>query len=113
MTKRSEVRSPLVEIHNRHPSSFRMDFDHGGLPTKTALLWLLSDVFWHGVGQVNWEFLTAPPQRGSGWRHLADSGFNGTDCGVCLGVSIPWGWQWLLCLLSSPKIRVFWDGWCV
>jgi len=37
-----------------------MDFDHGGLAVATlvtaALLWLLSDVFWHGVGQVNWSF---------------------------------------------------------
>jgi len=36
-----------------------MDFDHGGLVATlvtAALLWLLSDVFWHGVGQVNWSF---------------------------------------------------------
>jgi len=55
MTKRSEVRSPLVEIHT-NPSSvilqngFRPRFRC--YPVTAALLWLLSDVFWHGVGQV-------------------------------------------------------------
>jgi len=100
MTKRSEVRSPLKLYQIRHPSSFRMDFDHGGLAVATlvtaALLWLLSDVFWHGVGQAGVSD-GSTAQRGSGWRHWADSGFNGTDCGVCLGVSIPRGYGCYAC----------------
>jgi len=37
MTKRSEVRSPLKLYQIRHPSSFRMDFDHGGLAVATLV----------------------------------------------------------------------------
>lgn len=57
-----------------------------------ALLWLLSDVFWHGVGQVSWEFLTAPPRnagRDGGIGPILVS--TGLIVGVCLGVSIPLG----------------------
>lgn len=58
----------------------------------TALLWLLSDVFWHGVSQVSWEFLTAPPRnagRDGGIGPILVS--TGLIVGVCLGVSIPLG----------------------
>jgi len=26
-------------------------------------LWLLSDIIWHGAGQISWEFLTAAPEN--------------------------------------------------
>jgi phosphate transport system permease protein len=57
-----------------------------------VLLWLLSDVLWHGMGQVNWEFLTAPPRnagRDGGIGPILVS--TGLIVGVCLGVSIPLG----------------------
>lgn len=28
-----------------------------------VLLWLLSDIFWHGIGQISWEFLTTSPSN--------------------------------------------------
>lgn len=57
-----------------------------------ALLWLLSDVFWHGIGQVNWEFLTKPPSnagREGGIAPIVVS--TGLIVGVCMAVSIPLG----------------------
>lgn len=55
-----------------------------------ALLWLLSDVFWHGIGQVSWEFLTTSPRnagRDGGIAPILVS--TGLIIGVCLAVSIP------------------------
>ncbi|KJH73221.1 phosphate ABC transporter permease [Aliterella atlantica CENA595] len=55
-----------------------------------ALLWLLSDVFWHGIGQVSWEFLTAEPRnagRDGGIAPIIVS--TALIIGVCLAVSIP------------------------
>lgn len=57
-----------------------------------ALLWLLSDIFWHGIGQVNWEFLTQPPSnagREGGIAPIIVS--TALIVGVCLAVSIPLG----------------------
>lgn len=57
-----------------------------------ALLWLLSDVFWHGISQVNWEFLTQPPSnagREGGIAPIIVS--TALIVGVCLAVSIPLG----------------------
>lgn len=55
-----------------------------------ALLWLLSDVFWHGIGQISWEFLTTPPSnagREGGIAPILVS--TALIVGVCLAVSIP------------------------
>lgn len=55
-----------------------------------ALLWLLSDVFWHGIGQVSWEFLTTEPRnagRDGGIAPIIVS--TALIIGVCLAVSIP------------------------
>ncbi len=55
-----------------------------------ALLWLLSDVFWHGIGQISWEFLSAPPSnagRDGGIAPILVS--TALIVGVCLAVSIP------------------------
>lgn len=57
-----------------------------------ALLWLLSDLFWHGIGQINWEFLTQPPSnagREGGIAPIIVS--TALIVGVCLVVSIPLG----------------------
>lgn len=57
-----------------------------------ALLWLLSDVFWHGIGQISWEFLTTPPSnagRDGGIAPIVVS--TGLIVGVCMAVSIPLG----------------------
>ncbi len=98
MTKRSEVGSEKDEIHTksliRHPSEWISTTVVWAVATlvTAALLWLLSDVFWHGVGQVNWEFLTAPPRnagRDGGIGPILVS--TGLIVGVCLGVSIPLG----------------------
>lgn len=57
-----------------------------------ALLWLLSDVFWHGIGQISWEFLTTSPSnagRDGGIAPIIVS--TGLILGVCMAVSIPLG----------------------
>ena len=57
-----------------------------------ALLWLLSDVFWHGIGQINWEFLTQSPSnagREGGIAPIIVS--TALIVGVCLALSIPLG----------------------
>lgn len=57
-----------------------------------ALLWLLSDVFWHGIGQINWEFLTQPPSnagREGGIAPIIVSTM--LILGVCMAVAIPLG----------------------
>jgi phosphate transport system permease protein len=57
-----------------------------------ALLWLLSDVLWHGIGQINWEFLTQSPSnagREGGIAPIIVS--TALIVGVCLAVSIPLG----------------------
>jgi len=55
-----------------------------------ALLWLVSDVFWHGIGEISWEFLTTPPSnagRDGGIAPILVS--TALIVGVCLVVSIP------------------------
>lgn len=57
-----------------------------------ALLWLLSDIFWHGIGQINWKFLTQSPSnagRGGGIAPIIVS--TALIVTVCLAVSIPLG----------------------
>lgn len=64
----------------------------------TALLvtatfcWLLGDIFWHGLAQVNWAFLTEPPRnagREGGIGPILVS--TGLILGVCMAVSVPLG----------------------
>ncbi|MDV2997012.1 MAG: hypothetical protein N4J56_006717 [Chroococcidiopsis sp. SAG 2025] len=57
-----------------------------------ALLWLLSDVFWHGITGISWEFLTMPPSnagRDGGIATIIVS--TALIVGVCMAVSIPLG----------------------
>ena len=57
-----------------------------------VLLWILSDVFWHGIGQISWQFLTEPPSnagREGGIAPIIVS--TGLIVGVCMVVSIPLG----------------------
>ena len=57
-----------------------------------VLFWLLSDIFWQGWRQVNWQFLTSAPEnagREGGIAPILVS--TALIVGVCLGVSIPLG----------------------
>src|SRR3712207_2984904 len=57
-----------------------------------ALFWLLSDIFWHGIGQVSWQFLTTEPLnagREGGIGPILVSTV--LIIGVCMAVSIPLG----------------------
>jgi phosphate transport system permease protein len=57
-----------------------------------ALFWLLADIFWHGIGQVSWEFLITEPLnagREGGIAPILVS--TGLIVGVCMAVSIPLG----------------------
>lgn len=74
-----------------------------------SLLWLLSDIFWHGVGQINWQFLTAPPSnagRDGGIGPILVS--TALIVGVCMTVSIPLGVGTAVLLAEfSPKSSAF------
>jgi phosphate transport system permease protein len=55
-----------------------------------VFLWILSDIVWHGAGQLSWEFLTAPP------RHAGREGGIGPILvstvlilSICMAVSLP------------------------
>jgi phosphate transport system permease protein len=55
-------------------------------------LWLLSDIIWHGAGQISWEFLTAAPEnagRRGGIGPILVSTL--LILGVCMAVSVPIG----------------------
>lgn len=57
-----------------------------------VLLWILSDVFWHGIAQISWQFLTEPPSnagREGGIAPIIVS--TGLIVGVCMAASIPLG----------------------
>ena len=57
-----------------------------------SLLWLLSDIIWHGIGQISWDFLTTEPRnagRNGGIAPILVS--TGLIVGVCMAVSIPLG----------------------
>lgn len=62
------------------------------IAVTAVLFWLLSDVFWQGWRQVNWQFLASAPEnagREGGIAPILVS--TGLIVGVCLGVSIPLG----------------------
>lgn len=57
-----------------------------------ALLWLLGDIFWHGISRFSWEFLTREPLnagREGGVAPILVS--TGLIVGVCMAVSLPLG----------------------
>lgn len=57
-----------------------------------VLLWILSDVFWHGIGQISWQFLTQPPSNAGKEGGIAPIIVStGLIAGVCMAVSIPLG----------------------
>lgn len=54
--------------------------------------WLLGDILWHGINQISWTFLTAPPRnagREGGIGPIIVS--TALILSVCLGVSLPIG----------------------
>ncbi|WP_414622231.1 phosphate ABC transporter permease PstA [Calothrix sp. CCY 0018] len=54
--------------------------------------WILSDIVWHGVGQISWEFLTAAPRNAG--REGGIAPILVSTClilGVCMAVSLPLG----------------------
>ncbi|BAZ20997.1 phosphate ABC transporter, permease protein PstA [Kalymmatonema gypsitolerans NIES-4073] len=58
----------------------------------SIFLWILSDILWHGIGHLSWEFLTTEPQnagREGGIASILVSTF--LIMGVCMAVSIPIG----------------------
>ena len=57
-----------------------------------VFVWLLSDIVWHGVGRVNWAFLTSPARdavRAGGIGPILVS--TALILAVCLAVSVPVG----------------------
>lgn len=54
--------------------------------------WILSDIVWHGVGQISWEFLLSAPRNAG--REGGIAPILVSTClilGVCLAVSLPIG----------------------
>ena len=57
-----------------------------------VFVWLLADIVWHGIGRVNWAFLTSPARdagRAGGIGPILVS--TGLILAVCLAVSVPIG----------------------
>ena len=57
-----------------------------------VFVWLLADIVWHGIGRVNWAFLTSPARdagRAGGIGPIIVS--TGLILAVCLAVSVPIG----------------------
>lgn len=57
-----------------------------------VMLWLLGDILWHGVSQVNWEFLTTSPSnagREGGIAPILAS--TALIVAICVVVAIPFG----------------------
>lgn len=73
------------------------------------LLWLLSDLIWHGIGQISWEFLTTSPQkagRAGGIAPILVS--TALIVGVCLVTAIPLGVGTAILLVEySPQHSLF------
>ena len=62
------------------------------LLVTAVFLWLLSDIVWHGIGRINWRFLTTPPRnagRDGGIGPMLVS--TGLILAVCLAVAMPIG----------------------
>src|SRR5271156_6027567 len=54
--------------------------------------WILADLFWHGLGRISWEFLTAAPRefgREGGIGPILVS--TALILAVCMAVSLPLG----------------------
>ncbi|MEA5568003.1 phosphate ABC transporter permease PstA [Anabaena sp. UHCC 0399] len=54
--------------------------------------WILGDILWHGVGQLDWEFLTTAPRNAGREGRIAPILIS--TClilGVCIAVSLPLG----------------------
>lgn len=57
-----------------------------------VFFWILSDILWHGVGQLSWDFLTTEPRnagRSGGISSILRSTF--LILSVCMAVSLPLG----------------------
>ncbi len=74
-----------------------------------VLLWLLSDLIWHGMGQISWTFLTTAPQkagRAGGIAPILVS--TALIVGVCLATAIPLGVGTAILLVEfSPQHSLF------
>ncbi|MGB7292818.1 MAG: phosphate ABC transporter permease PstA [Thermodesulfobacteriota bacterium] len=59
---------------------------------SAVFFWILGSIIWHGIGQISWEFLTAPPRnagREGGIGPVLVS--TALILGVCMAVSLPIG----------------------
>ncbi|MGF1988582.1 MAG: phosphate ABC transporter permease PstA [Nostoc sp. ZfuVER08] len=59
---------------------------------SAVFCWILSDILWHGVGQLSWEFLTTAPRNAGREGGIAPILIS--TClilGVCMAVSLPLG----------------------
>jgi phosphate transport system permease protein len=74
-----------------------------------VLLWLLSDLVWHGIGQLSWEFLTTAPKKAGRAGGIAPILVSTTlIVGVCLATAIPLGVGTAILLTEfSPQHSLF------
>lgn len=59
---------------------------------SAVFFWILGSMIWNGIGQISWEFLTAPPQnagRAGGIGPILVS--TALILGVCIAVALPMG----------------------
>ena len=75
------------------------------------LFWLLSDVVQHGIGQINWQFLTTAPRnagRDGGLAPILVS--TSLIVLVCLGVSLPLGIGTAIMLAEFSPQSNYWEN---
>ena len=93
MNKSTTIQNPKSKIQNQTNSQDWLPtiivWATAGLVTA-IFLWILGDILWHGIGHLNWEFLTTQPEnagREGGIAPILVSTF--LIMGVCMAVSIP------------------------
>ncbi|NJN72438.1 MAG: phosphate ABC transporter permease PstA [Limnothrix sp. RL_2_0] len=75
--------------------------------TITAIfLWIIGDVFWHGLGQINWQFLfTAPIDAGRSGGIAPILVSTAWILLICMGVSLPLGIGTAVLLVEFSDIK--------
>ncbi len=66
--------------------------------------WILGDIIWHGIGQINWQFLTTAPEKAGREGGIAPILVStGLILLVCLSVSLPIGIATAILLAEFTK----------
>ncbi|MGB2923980.1 MAG: phosphate ABC transporter permease PstA [Limnothrix sp.] len=76
------------------------------LAITAIFLWIIGDVFWHGLGQINWQFLfTAPIDAGRSGGIAPILVSTAWILLICMGVSLPLGVGTAVLLVEFSDIK--------